>query len=67
MDLGLELGALVVGDVEGRLGVGLGKEAQGRGLAIAAVAYRAEAPPRRGTLAGPGFLLLPRYTGLTKW
>jgi hypothetical protein len=33
MGLGRELGALVVGEVEGRGGVGQGQEAQGRGLA----------------------------------
>ena len=40
--LGRELGALVVGEVEGRGGVGLGQEPQGRGLAGAGEGHDAQ-------------------------
>ena len=59
--LGRELGALVVGDVEGRGGIGLGQKAQGRGLAAAGEGYDAQraagvGEPRRddGFLLGAG-------------
>ena len=49
MTLGRELGALVVGEVEGRGGVGLGQEAQGRGLAGAGEGHDAQRAAGVGT------------------
>ena len=49
MGLGRELGALVVGEVEGRGAVGLGQEAQGRGLAGAGEGHHAQRAAGVGT------------------
>jgi hypothetical protein len=47
--LGRELGALVVGEVEGRGAVGLGQEAQGRGLAGTGEGHHAQRAAGVGT------------------
>jgi hypothetical protein len=52
MGLGRELGALVVGEVEGRGGVGLGQEPQGRGLAGTGKGHHAQRAAGIGT---PGY------------
>ena len=49
MALGRELGALVVGEVEGRGAVGHGQEAQGRGLAGAGEGHHAQRAAGVGT------------------